>query len=53
MDSDDEMMLFLLQDEENVATDQDEHLTLLAALLQIQVDDVHNATPLVDVQNLG
>jgi hypothetical protein len=45
MDSEDEMMLFLLQEEENAIANQEEHLTILAALLQMQVSDPRNVAP--------
>jgi hypothetical protein len=39
-----EMIFLLLQEEENAAADQDEHLTILTALLQMQADNLCNAT---------
>jgi hypothetical protein len=43
MEYDDEMIFLLLQDEENVAANQDEHLTILDALLQMQSNGLRNA----------
>jgi hypothetical protein len=53
MDNKDEMTLFLLQDEKNDVADQDEHFTILAALLQIQADDLHNAAATCGGSNFG
>jgi hypothetical protein len=42
MDSDDEMMLFFMQKEKNASTDQEEYLAIIAALLQMQADDLRS-----------
>jgi hypothetical protein len=42
MDSDDEMMLFFMQKEKNASTVQEEHLAIIAALLQMQADDLRS-----------
>jgi hypothetical protein len=53
MDSDDELMLLLVQEKKNDVIDQDEQLAILVALLQIQSYDLRNAVPLVEVTILG
>jgi hypothetical protein len=45
MDSKDKMMLLLLQEQENAATNQNKHLTILVALLQMQAGNLCNVAP--------
>jgi hypothetical protein len=54
MDSDYEMMMhYCMQEEGNVVVDEEEHLTILVVLLQLQADELSKSFPLVEVRDLG
>lgn len=54
MDSDDKIITEAFMDEEvNDTVDEEEHLTILACLLQPQADEVNNAIPEHECSKLG